>query len=56
MALLMRQHDRNALPEPSIHHHCLIQFNTQQTKSFPICVSSQPLKLKQNKAATRIKE
>jgi len=52
MALLMRQHDRNALPD----HHCLIQFNTQQTKPFPICVSSQPLKLKQKKVATRIKE
>jgi len=34
------------LQAPSIHHHCLIQFNTQQTKPFPIRVSSQSLKLK----------
>jgi hypothetical protein len=28
----LRQHDRNASPEPSIHHHCLIQINTQQNE------------------------
>lgn len=28
----LRQQDRSTSPEPSIHHHCLIQFNTRHTR------------------------